>query len=142
MIRSQGEYRLLHEAEWEYACRAGTSTEYSSGDDEMSLVDYCQMYPSKLTSVCGEKLPNAWGLHDVHGNVEVWCWGKYVEENTIRVLRGGSFKSEASISRSAERRADHPDTRLSHVGFRVGRTLNLVPFTALPPAAGGKNFEK
>ncbi|MCX7389069.1 MAG: SUMF1/EgtB/PvdO family nonheme iron enzyme [Planctomycetales bacterium] len=90
-------YRLLHEAEWEYACRAGTSTVFSSGDDETLLVGYCQMYPSKLTAVCGEKLPNAWGLHDVHGNVWEWCADLFGEsDGSIRVIRGGGWDDGAA----------------------------------------------
>ena len=100
------------------------------------------MYPSKLTAVCGEKLPNAWGLHDAHGNVREWCWETYSDANTDRVLRGCSFGVDASYARSALRDLGLPDDRYTDVGFRVGRTLNPVPFTALPPAAGGKNLEK
>ena len=135
-------YRLLHEVEWEYACRAGTTTEYSSGDDESLLVGYCQMSPSKLTAACGEKLPNAWGLHDVHGNVSEWCWEKYSEGISDRVLRGGSFLNNASNAASAYRNPSEPDNRAYANGFRVGRTLLPVPLTALPPAAGGNNLEK
>ena len=135
-------YRLLQDSEWEYACRAGTSTEFSSGDDESLLVGYCQMYPSKLTAVCGEKLPNAWGLHDAHGNVREWCSEAYYDGYTERVLRGGSVNNVSSDARSANRNNYRPVHRLSSTGFRVARTLNPVPFTALPPAAGGKNLEK
>ena len=135
-------YRLLHESEWEYACRAGTTTEFSSGNDETLLVSYCQMYPSKLTAVCGEKLPNAWGLHDAHGNVIERCWDTYSDRDTSRVLRGGSFDRSTSVAASAGRYDNQPDTRINSGGFRVARTLNPVPFTALPPAEGGGNMEK
>ena len=138
--RSTG-YRLLHEAEWEYACRAGTTTEYSSGNDETLLVDYCQMSPSKRTAVCGEKLPNAWGLHDARGNVRDWCWERFDEGNTSRVTHGGSFLDTSLYAGPAARLYNQPDDRLHYIGFRVGRTLNPVPFTTLPPAAGGSKFE-
>ena len=129
-------YRLLHEAEWEYACRAGTLTEFSSGDDETLLVDYCQMYPSELTSVCGEKLPNAWGLHDTHGNVWEWCWDKQSTSDFLRVVRGGSFFGEERWVRSSRRDCLPPDYRHAHYGFRIAMTLHPVPLIALPPAAG------
>ena len=112
-------YRLLHEAEWEYACRAGTSTEYSSGDDETLLVDYCQM-AAKLTSVCGEKLPNAWGLHDAHGNVWEWCAGLFGESRgSYRVARGGSWFNGAAGCRSAFRSRYDPSYRGYNYGLRV-----------------------
>ena len=65
-------YRLPSEWEWEYACRAGSKTDWSSGSDESLLAVYSQTYPSKLTSPSGHKLPNAWGVHDMHGIV--WEW--------------------------------------------------------------------
>ena len=135
-------YRLLHETEWEYACRAGTTTEYSSGDDETLLEGYCQMYPSKLTSVCGKKLPNAWGLHDAHGNVREWCWETYSDGDTARVLRGGSFFYAASHAASAYGFDSLPVYRHSNYGFRVARKSPHIRLTALPPAEGGKNLEK
>ena len=102
---------------------------------------YCQMQPSKLTAVCSEKLPNAWGLHDVHGNVGEWCWDKNSEQDTNRVLRGGSFGNVASYAASAYRNSTRPVIRYYCFGFRVGRTLPPVPLTALPLAEGGKKFE-
>ena len=131
-------YRLLHAAEWAYACRAGTTTEFSSGDDEEVLVAYCQIFPSKLTATCGEKLPNAWGLHGMQGNVWEWCWDGF---STFRFLRGGSFANKTSDARSAHRYGDQPAHRNGANGFRVGRTLQPVPLTALPPAEGGSKFE-
>ena len=134
-------YRLPKEMEWEYACRAGSETEWSCGNDESFLVNYCQMQPSKLTAVCSEKLPNAWGLHDVHGNVWEWCWDKYSEQDPNRVLRGGSFVDVSSSAASADRDFYLPVFRFDFDGFRVGRTLPPVPLTALPLAEGGKKFE-
>ncbi len=75
-------YRLLTEAEWEYACRAGTATKFSTGDDDTLLANYGQMYGAYNAEPCGAKLPNAWGLHDVHGNVHEWCWDLYAVDQT------------------------------------------------------------
>ena len=120
MIPGSTGFRLLHEAEWEYACRAGASTEFSSGDDESLLVDYCQMYPSKLTALCGEKLPNAWGLHDVHGNVWEWCADLFRESGvSFRVLRGGSWGIVAANCRTASRGTRDPTLRINDSGFRL-----------------------
>jgi len=112
-------YRLPSDVEWEYACRVGTQTEYSSGNDESLLVRYCQMQPSKLTSVCSEKLPNAWGLHDVHGNVWEWCWHLYNAERSHRVLRGGSWTNDAAYCRTARRYTFEPTSRFTSLGFRL-----------------------
>ena len=113
-------YRLPGELEWEYACRAGTTTEFSSGDDEGLLVTYSQMYPSKLTAPCGEKLPNARGLHDVHGNVWEWCWDLLGSD---RVRRGGSWSYGAAICRTASRNTIGPTSRNTYLGFRLALSL-------------------
>ena len=111
--------RLLREAEWENACRAGTETKYSSGSDETVLVKYSQMYPSKLTSIAGSKLPNGLGLHDMHGNVLEWCFDKYDSTGSSRVFRGGSWNDVAANCRSANRLRFEPSSRHSPVGFRL-----------------------
>ncbi|MEQ1827567.1 MAG: formylglycine-generating enzyme family protein, partial [Pirellula sp.] len=122
-------YRLLKETEWEYACRAGTKTEYSMGNDETMLVSYCQMYPSKLAFLCGAKLPNGWGLHDVHGNVFEWCEDLY-GVGSSRVFRGGSWSREAGLCRSAYRNGYDPSNRHMTDGFRVA----LSPSVSSPEA--------
>ncbi len=112
-------YRLLSEEEWEYACRAGTQTEFSMGSVETLLVNYCQMYPSKLTAICGAKIPNAWGLHDVHGNVWEWCEDVYDTTGSYRAPRGGGWYGVAGHSRSANRGREVPSIRNDAIGFRV-----------------------
>ncbi len=129
LIPGSNGYRLLREAEWEYSCRAGTQTEHSMGNDRTLLVSYCQMYPSKLASLCGEKLPNGWGLHDVHGNVWEWCEELYDATGSVRVARGGSWSRAAGVCRSADRGRDAPKLRNSR-GFRVA----LSPRVSSPEA--------
>jgi len=138
------EYRLPTEAEWEYACRAGTSTGYSFGDDESQLGKYAWFYGNSgyETHPVGEKLPNAWGLYDMHGNVREWCqdwYGRYGKETALvdptgpasgsrRVLRGGAFNNPPVFVRSADRDYDLlPDFRLNTFGFRLARTYDLSP---------------
>ena len=129
-------YRLPTEAEWEYACRAGSTTAWHFGNDESQLVNYAwyEVNSSNMTHEVGKKLPNAWGLYDMHGNVWEWCWdwyGDYSSEaqtdprgpvsGTIRVLRVGSWDDATEDSRSAGRLYLYPSSVGSILGFRVVR---------------------
>ncbi|MEI6638865.1 MAG: formylglycine-generating enzyme family protein, partial [Chlorobium sp.] len=141
-------FRLPTEAEWEYACRAGTKTPFSTGENlTTKQANYDGNYPYnkhpkgeyRKNTVAVESLePNAWGLYNMHGNVLEWCsdWydENYYEEcktkgvvenpegpetGSSRVLRGGSWNYYADSCRSAGRGGDSPGSRLSDVGFRL-----------------------
>jgi len=127
-------YRLPTEAEWEYACRAGTTTKFSFGDDDSALGDYAWYAENsaKKTHPVGSKLPNAWGLYDVHGSVWEWCqdWsdaypGGAVTDPTgpasgsSRAYRGGGWDDFAEICGSVTRLGIPPSYRLDSRGFRV-----------------------
>ena len=132
--KTNGGYRLPTEAEWEYACRAGTTTVYSCGD---SLTKSDANYgPGGKSVAVGSYKPNAFGLFDMHGNVWEWCedWlGGYPEEavtdpmgavmGNFRVLRGGSFYAVALKVRSADRNAIYglPVFRDLYLGLRLAR---------------------
>lgn len=129
-------YRLPTEAEWEYACRAGSTRKYCFGGDWRSLGDYAWYSENsdKRTHPVGQKRPNVWGLYDMHGNVWEWCQDRYYEnyyeqsprENpqgpssgTSRLLRGGSWSVNHFGCRSARRGDFPPDSIDRDVGFRV-----------------------
>jgi formylglycine-generating enzyme required for sulfatase activity len=126
-------YRLPTEAEWEYACRAGTSTPYHSGTEEQSLAaaGWYSGNSRGATQPVGQLLPNAWGVFDMHGNVWEWCWDWYVEHpeggagprgparGEARVLRGGSWKDPPRHCRSARRLSYAPDYQDDTIGCRV-----------------------
>jgi len=135
-IWSNNGYRLPTEAQWEYACRAGTMTDWYFSDEESKLDSYAwyDNNSSNRTHQVGVKLPNAWGLYDMHGNVWEWCWDWYgdypagaqsdpmgASSGTDRVLRGGSWSSSAGGTRSASRGCMNPAYELIDVGFRVVR---------------------
>jgi formylglycine-generating enzyme required for sulfatase activity len=138
-------YRLPSEAEWEYACRAGTTTEYSFGDDASKLGEYgwYRDNSNKRTQKVATKKPNSWGLYDMHGNVWDWVeddWhgsyegapadGRAFVDNSsgsYHVVRGGGWYSVAEGCRSATRINISPDLRRGDVGFRVFRSVALVP---------------
>jgi len=140
-------YRLPTEAEWEYACRAGTVTDYYSGS-RTELIGSCYAEPqlasvgwycnnsSGTTHLVGQKLPNNLGLFDMHGNVFEWCWdwrGDYAMISQIgpigppigslKICRGGSWFYVPQQSRSAFRLAYQPNSQYSGVGFRIVRTI-------------------
>lgn len=112
-------YRLPKGVEWVYGCRAGSESDWSMGNDDSLLEPYCQMYPSEQAAPCGTKLPNAWGLHDMHGNIEEWCWDSYGNTNSNRVIRGGSWGSGAAGCGSAYRRWCGSLDRYDFLGFRL-----------------------
>ncbi|MCL2719979.1 MAG: formylglycine-generating enzyme family protein [Treponema sp.] len=143
--REANGYRLPTEAEWEYACRAGTTTPYYSGasmDDagwhrDNSFVTLETGARLRTTYPVGQKLPNAWGLYDMHGNVLEWCWdwmSAYTPEpknNPIgpatgsrRVYRGGSFDFQPAWCRSAYRFGQHQRFQMFYTGFRVARNIH------------------
>jgi formylglycine-generating enzyme required for sulfatase activity len=128
-------YRLPTEAEWEYACRAGTQTKYSFGDSESELGDYAwyDKNASSKTHPVGRKKPNAWGLYDMHGNVWEWCQDWYVDRSResplqisqnsgFKMFRGGGWGYYAWSCRSARRLRYGPGHRFSSIGFRVLRS--------------------
>jgi formylglycine-generating enzyme required for sulfatase activity len=118
-------YRLPTQKEWEYSCRAGTTTKWSFGDDEKELKKYAWYGKNSdgTTHEVGEKLPNPWGLYDMHGNVWEWCEDWYDEEKKEKVLRGGSWGNSAVSTRSSGRLSGNPTNRDDYWGFRVLRTL-------------------
>ncbi|MEN3584480.1 SUMF1/EgtB/PvdO family nonheme iron enzyme [Streptomyces sp. ZYX-F-203] len=114
-------FRLPTEAEWEHACRAGTSgPRYAALDD---IAWYRANSDGRVRAV-GGKAPNAWGLYDTLGNVWDWCWDVYDPEvyGTYRVLRGGGWFDEHWSCRASARRRSHPTFRVDDVGFRVARS--------------------
>jgi formylglycine-generating enzyme required for sulfatase activity len=116
-------YRLPTEAEWEYACRAGTKTRYYSGDDVESLRGVGNAGSSSTTPV-GEFKANAFGLYDMHGNVYEWCQDLYEKGKTDRVYRGGGYDwcdDPERHCRSAFRGRYEPSARYHWLGFRVAR---------------------
>jgi formylglycine-generating enzyme required for sulfatase activity len=114
-------YRLPMEAEWEYACRAGTT-----GPRYGELADIAWYRDNALGMVhpVGGKEPNAWGFHDMLGNVWEWCWDVYDREvyGSYRVLRGGGWSDPHWSCRASVRRRSHPTFQIDDVGFRVART--------------------
>jgi formylglycine-generating enzyme required for sulfatase activity len=133
-------YRLPTEAEWEYACRAGTTTAYSFGASDSQLGEYA-WYKGIQSHPVGALKPNAWGLYDMLGNVLEWCQDWYASdwyskgsaENPLnesygnkegRVLRGGCWAHDPTLCRVSSRDGGSPDYQFGFIGFRIVLSLN------------------
>lgn len=142
-------YRLPTEAEWEYACRAGTTTKYSCGEDRSRLGEHAWhgFNSGNQTQAVCKKKPNPWGLYDMHGNVWEWVgdwYGEYgsgtvtdpqgpsVGGASVRVFRGGCWGSTTGNCRSANRNWYAPSNHYEDLGLR----LAMSPSGAEPPEAG------
>jgi len=133
-------YRLPTEAEWEFACRAGTTTKYWLGDKDVELIMAAWLNSNSggRTHAAGELKANPLGLYDIHGNVWEWVddaweptyYGQFEEKpainpntpnyaGSLRVIRGGDWANAASYCRSSARNANDPPYRYYHVGFQV-----------------------
>ena len=131
-------YHLPTEAQWEYACRAGTTTAFSFGEDESKLGEYAwfsgNTVGKKYAHKVGLKKPNPWGLHDMHGNVWEWCSDCFAvalpggtdpvgpRGGSDRVLRGGGWGGAPVFCQSADRSDFIPSDRYTSLGFRVARS--------------------
>jgi formylglycine-generating enzyme required for sulfatase activity len=116
--------RLPKEAEWEYACRAGSKTRFCFGEEVERLGMYAWYAGNSegFSHAVGVLEPNAWGLFDMHGNLWEWCADRWIGEPT-RVYRGGCFLNIPFNCRSANRSRDRPDVRYRYLGFRPAADL-------------------
>jgi len=139
-------YTLPTDAQWEYACRAGTTGPHAGKLDEIA---WYKNNSNWTMHEVGTKKPNAWGLYDMHGNAIEWCldWfkeklpggtvtdpvGSAKDQGQGRVYRGGFWGGDGDTVRSADRRGTRPDAHWYDIGFRVALAFQVNP---LPPASG------
>jgi formylglycine-generating enzyme required for sulfatase activity len=138
--RAEGSYHLPTEAQWEYACRAGSTGAWCFGDNEIELGDYawCEKNSGQGVHSVGGKKANTWGLCDMYGNVWEWCADWYDKDyyskssrndpvgsqgGSCRVIRGGTWRGPADECRSASRKGEVPGTTHDLIGFRVSLVL-------------------
>jgi len=134
IVAGSNGYRLPTEAEWEYACRAGTTTAYNTGETISDNTGWYDGNSGNKTHEVGLKPANAWGLYDMHGNVYEWCWDWYgtyasgaqtnptgASSGSNRVIRGGSWVVIGRYLRSAIRIIGDPSVRVYDLGFRLVR---------------------
>ncbi|MFI6321795.1 formylglycine-generating enzyme family protein [Nonomuraea sp. NPDC050556] len=119
--RAADGYRLPTEAEWEHACRAGsTGVRYG----ELDEIAWHRGNSGGVVHPAGSKMPNDWGLYDMIGNVWEWCWDQYDPDvyGPYRVFRGGGAHDLPRALRASCRRKSHPTLRIDDLGFRVARS--------------------
>jgi len=137
--RNADGYRLPTEAEWEYACRAGTVTRFNTGDTDADLgwAAWYKHNTKRKTRPVGQKAANSLGLYDMHGNVWEWCWDRYgpypsiavkdpagpTSSGSARVYRGGAWNCITRFCRSTQRNSRHPTFRENYLGLRLFRSL-------------------
>ena len=147
---SEGTYRLLSEAEWEYVCRAGTKSKYCTGDEvvELARSGWTGTDSGGKKHPSAKKEPNAWGVYDMHGNVAEWCldwFGAYShagkstdptgpDTGAYRIVRGGSWRQNAEAACSSARGRLEPVSRSPSIGLRIRRT---APLNSHGPAPSG-----
>ncbi|HVC99459.1 MAG TPA: formylglycine-generating enzyme family protein, partial [Pirellulales bacterium] len=144
-------YRLPLEAEWEYACRAGTTTRWSFGDNDTKFGPHAWFLSNAGQSPhrVGELLANPYGLYDMHGNIWEWCWDLHGAYDAAtgndptgslagidRVVRGGAFPDNPPSLRSAYRTYRNPAPQFHYIGFRVARTIDTKSEVSPATAAG------
>lgn len=130
-------FRLPSEAEWEYACRAGSDADCLDQADCLNPLAWFANNAGEKTHAVGGKKPNTWGLFDIHGNVAEWCQDWYMEQffkspeasgtdiictndaSGARVMRGGRWNEDAAGCRSTRRNGDNPERRCDDTGFRI-----------------------
>lgn len=137
----QRTFRLPTEAEWEYACRAGTTTRFGFGDDAGQLGEYAwyEANSGRRTQPVGRKKPNAWGLYDMHGNVWEWCADWFSADlhaksptddppgpvsGSLCVLRGGAWPLGEARCRLANRLRSQPAYKSGILGFRIALVVD------------------
>jgi serine/threonine protein kinase/formylglycine-generating enzyme required for sulfatase activity len=152
-LASVADYRLLSEAQWEFACRAGTTTVFSTGDKatDLAQIGWFEGNSKGRPHAVGQLQANAFGLHDMHGNVWEWVsdlWDReFYTQNTVdpvcqasnrgrRIIRGGNCYHHASYCRSSGRHAIIPGTRHDYIGFRVALPVNAVKPAKASPETG------
>lgn len=132
-------FRLPTEAEWEYACRAGSTTAYNTGDsfpENQWKVQKNTRDKEHVSLQVAQFEPNAWGMYDMHGNVEEWCLDLYryrpdMPATEFRVVRGGSHNTPVRYLRSANRSASVPEGRSVLMGFRIVEAPDPEPVTMI-----------
>jgi tetratricopeptide (TPR) repeat protein len=150
--RNANGYRLPTEAEWEYACRAGTTTAYNTGASINDNIGWYGDNSGDKTHPVGQKPANAWSLYDMHGNVWEWCWDRYGDYSSgaqmdpvgassgpDRVSRGGGWRDYAVVARSAYRDPISPTFQSSSLGFRLARSV--VDIAAQPAQQNNKTTQ-
>ena len=120
--------RLPYEAEWEYACRAGTKTAFNFGDSDRNMGQFAWFKTNTTDAGAGHdhrvrmKKPNPWGLYDMHGNAYEWC--QNMTKERLCVVRGGAWHGESEDCRSAFRNLFKPASKYYGLGFRVVMDLS------------------